>query len=60
MASRVGGKTRPGFLVADVFCDGTLTLRQIQYFLRKVQLLGSLRKVVPFPVFVAVAHHWVF
>ena len=38
---RPGGK--PGFLVADVFDDGTLTEYQIRFFLRKVTMLRSLQ-----------------
>jgi hypothetical protein len=38
---RPGGK--PGFLVADVFDDGTLTEYQIRFFLRKVTMLRSMQ-----------------
>lgn len=45
---------KPGFLVADFFCDTTLDLQHIQYFLRKVRMLKSIRKVVPFlPILLA-------
>lgn len=44
----------PGFLVADVFCDQELDVHNVQYFIRKVQLLKAMRGVVPFlPVLVA-------
>ena len=43
-----GAKKKPGFLVADVFCDGTLDTNHIQYFLRKIRILRSMRRVVPF------------
>lgn len=36
-----GGK--PGFLVADVFADGTLTEHHIQYFIRKVTMLRAMK-----------------
>jgi hypothetical protein len=32
---------KPGFLVADVFAEGTMTLDQIQYFIRKVRMARS-------------------
>ena len=45
---------KPGFFVADVFCDGTLDVPHIQYFLRKVRMLKAMRRVVPFmPVLLA-------
>ncbi len=45
---------KPGFLVADVFCDAELDLDHIQYFLRKVRILKSMRNVVPFlPILLA-------
>ena len=48
------GGRKPGFFVADVFCDGTLDVRNIQYFLRKVRMLKAMRRVVPFmPVLLA-------
>lgn len=48
------GKRTPGFFVADVFCDHTLTLANVQYFLRKVRVLRSMKRVRPFmPVLVA-------
>ncbi|WP_143435272.1 hypothetical protein [Henriciella aquimarina] len=34
---------RPGFLVADVFADGTLDAHHIQYFIRKIAVLRALR-----------------
>lgn len=46
-----GGK--PGFIVADVFADGTLNENHIQYFIRKVTMLRSMRPgyaVLPFLV----------
>lgn len=33
--------TKPGFLVADVFAEGTMTLDQIQYFIRKARMTRS-------------------
>lgn len=42
---------RPGFLVADVFAEGTLTEHHIQFFIRKVSMLRSMKpayKVMPF------------
>ena len=48
------GGRKPGFFVADVFCDGTLDVPNIQYFLRKVRMLKAMRRVVPFmPVLLA-------
>ena len=48
------GGRKPGFFVADVFCDGTLDVPKIQYFLRKVRMLKAMRRVVPFmPVLLA-------
>ncbi len=45
---------KPGFFVADVFCTGILDTVHIQYFLRKVQVLKTMRKIVPFiPVLLA-------
>ena len=45
---------KPGFFVADVFCDGTLDVQNIQYFLRKVRMLKAMRRVVPFmPILLA-------
>lgn len=48
LAARSAEKKKPGFLVGDVFCDGTLDENHIQYFLRKVRMLKSMRGVVPF------------
>lgn len=48
------GKRTPGFFVADVFCDRTLSLDDIQYYLRKVRVLRSMKRVRPFlPVLLA-------
>lgn len=48
------GKRTPGFFVADVFCGCTLSLANIQYFLRKVRVLRSMQRVRPFmPVLLA-------
>ena len=45
---------RPGFFVADVFCDGTLDVPNIKYFLRKVRMLKAMHRVVSFmPVLLA-------
>lgn len=45
---------KPGFLVADVFCDSILDVSHIQYFLRKVRMLKAMRNVVPFlPIILA-------
>lgn len=45
---------KPGFFVADVFCDGTLDVPHIQYFLRKVRMTKAIRRVVSFmPVLLA-------
>ena len=45
---------KPGFFVADVFCNGTLNLADIQYFLRKVKMTRAFKQVVPFlPVLLA-------
>lgn len=35
------GKAVPGFVVADVFAEGRLTSNQIQFFIRKAQILNS-------------------
>lgn len=43
----------PGFLVADVFAEGTLNEHHIAYFIRKVTMLRSMKptyRVVPFLV----------
>lgn len=49
-----GGK--PGFLVADVFADGTLTENHIQYFIRKVTMLRGMKPAYSvMPVLVAEA-----
>ena len=54
LVSVVPGGRKPGFFVADVFCDGTLDVPNIQYFLRKVRMLKAMRRVVPFmPVLLA-------
>lgn len=42
---------KPGFIVADVFVEGTLNEHHIQYFIRKVTMLRSMRPsyaVLPF------------
>jgi len=48
---QAGGK--PGFIVADVFADGTLTEHHIKYFIRKVSMLRAMKAgfcVMPFLV----------
>lgn len=48
---QAGGK--PGFIVADVLAEGTLNEHHIQYFIRKVTMLRSMRPsyaVLPFLV----------
>ena len=35
------GRAGPGFVVADVFAEGRLTADQIQFFIRKAQILNS-------------------
>ena len=46
--ARDTNKPKSGFFVADVFCTGILDTVHIQYFLRKVQVLKTMRKIVPF------------
>lgn len=54
LVTRRRDRITPGFLVIDVFCDSTLDVHHIQYFLRKVRMLKAMRNVVPFfPVLVA-------
>jgi hypothetical protein len=36
-----GSAKKPGFVVADVFADGTLTEEQLQYFIRKARMLKA-------------------
>jgi len=48
LVSTVRGKRKPGFLVADVFCDGPLSRDHIQYFLRKTRVLRSMKSLRPF------------
>ena len=46
---KAGGK--PGFIVADVFAEGTLTENHIKYFIRKISMLRSMKaaySVMPF------------
>lgn len=38
------GPNKPGFLVADVFAEGRLGVNEIQYFIRKANLLKSILK----------------
>ena len=46
--AREGTQPNPGFFVADVFCNGTLDVPAIQYFLRKVRMTKAIRRVLPF------------
>lgn len=39
-----GSNTKPGFIVADVFAEGRLTVNQIQFFIRKARVLKSTLK----------------
>ena len=48
LVSRSETKTKPGFFVADVFCDTSLDVPDIQYFLRKVRMLQTRTRGVPF------------
>ena len=44
----------PGFLVADVFAEGTLTEHQIRYFIRKTSMLRAMRNSISvMPILVA-------
>ncbi|MHA6645695.1 hypothetical protein [Mesorhizobium sp. A623] len=36
-----GSATKPGFVVADVFAEGILTLEQVQFFIRKARMLNA-------------------
>ncbi|MCP5399117.1 MAG: hypothetical protein H6921_07415 [Sphingomonas sp.] len=36
-----GGPSMPGFIVADVFAEGILTVHEIQYFIRKARMLKA-------------------
>lgn len=42
----------PGFVVADVFCDGELSVKNIQYLLRKVHVLKSQKNLARFLPFI--------
>ena len=54
LVSPTKGAPKPGFFVADVFCNFTLDVKHIRYFLRKVHLLHALRQVRPFlPILLA-------
>lgn len=45
---------KPGFFVADVCCNKTIDRNHIQYFLRKIRILRSMRGIVQFlPVLLA-------
>ncbi|MFT9323604.1 MAG: hypothetical protein ABF537_05495 [Acetobacter sp.] len=39
-----GPKAKPGFVVADVFAEGILTVNEIQFFIRKARILKSTLK----------------
>ena len=39
-----GGATKPGFVVADVFAEGRLTVEQVQFFIRKARMLKATLK----------------
>ena len=39
-----GANTNPGFVVADVFAEGILTVNEIQFFIRKARMLKSTLK----------------
>lgn len=39
-----GANTKPGFIVADVFAEGRLTINEIQFFIRKARVLKSTLK----------------
>ena len=55
--ARAVNSRKPGFLVADVFCRGILDVAHIQYFLRKVSVLKTMRRIVPFiPLLLADAY----
>jgi hypothetical protein len=41
-----GASTKPGFVVADVFAEGILTVHEIQFFIRKARMLKSTLKNV--------------
>jgi hypothetical protein len=41
-----GAATKPGFVVADVFAEGILTIDQIQFFIRKARVLKATLKNV--------------
>ena len=50
------GEAQPGFLVADVFADGTLDEFHIRYFLRKARMSkAALKGIGIFPILVAPA-----
>lgn len=54
LVSSTRDATKPGFFVADVFCDFKLDVQHVRYFLRKVRLLKAMRRVRPFlPVLLA-------
>lgn len=36
-----GANTKPGFVVADVFAEGILTVHEIQFFIRKARMLKA-------------------
>lgn len=36
-----GSSTKPGFVVADVFAEGRLTVEQVQFFIRKARMLKA-------------------
>lgn len=41
-----GNANKPGFIVADVFAEGILTVHQIQFFIRKARMLKATLKNV--------------
>lgn len=50
----LGGPSKPGWFVADVFAEGRLTVHEIQFFIRKARVLNStLKDVGVLPIIVA-------
>ena len=50
----LGGPSKPGWFVADVFAEGRLTVHEIQFFIRKARILHStLKDVGIMPIIVA-------
>ena len=50
----LGGPSKPGWFVADVFAEGRLTVDEIQFFVRKARVLNStLKDVGVMPIIVA-------